>query len=206
MAGKFIIFEGLGASGKTTQIKLLTDRLHKEGFDVVNIREPGGTPFSEALRTAFLDHANLSPVTELLTLMAARRHHEETVIVPALKAGKVVICDRFDASTYANQIQGDQELSRLFTTITRSRHTLVNPNTTLYLDVSPKESYERSLDRGTTRRYDVESITHRGLIRRYLHEYAHTDPSAAIIDGTDSTIAVHETIYDRIRSLLGDHA
>lgn len=99
--GCFITLEGIDGSGKSTQARLLADRLEARGFDVVLTREPGGSPGAEEIRALVLegDPDRWSAETELLLFTAARRDHLERTIRPALEAGKVVICDRFVDST-----------------------------------------------------------------------------------------------------------
>src|SRR5437868_8068134 len=107
--GVFITFEGTEGSGKSTQIKLLADRLAKLGHEVIALREPGGTPISEEIRH-LLKHsaANraMTPETELLLMNAARAQLVREVIRPSLAAGKVVLCDRFFDSTIVYQGHG----------------------------------------------------------------------------------------------------
>ena len=95
--GLFLTFEGIDGSGKSTQCKLLADALRAEGREVVLTREPGGSPGAEEIRRLVLegDPDRWSAQTELLLFTAARRVHLERTILPALAAGKVVICDRF---------------------------------------------------------------------------------------------------------------
>ena len=113
MSGKglFISFEGIDGSGKSTQARLLADHLRGEGREVVLTREPGGSPGAEEIRALVLqgDPDRWSAHTEILLFTAARRDHLERTILPALEAGKVVICDRFADSTrmYQGLSRGD---------------------------------------------------------------------------------------------------
>ena len=95
--GLFISFEGIDGSGKSTQARLLAEHLRAQGRDVVLTREPGGSAGAEEIRRLVLegDKDRWSPETELLLFTAARRDHLERVILPAIAAGQVVICDRF---------------------------------------------------------------------------------------------------------------
>jgi dTMP kinase len=107
--GVFITFEGTEGSGKSTQIKRLADRLTKSGHEVVVLREPGGTPISEEIRTILKHSASnhaMTPEAELLLMNAARAQLVREVIHPALAAGKVVLCDRFFDSTIVYQGHG----------------------------------------------------------------------------------------------------
>jgi energy-coupling factor transporter ATP-binding protein EcfA2 len=105
MRGKFVTFEGIEGSGKSTQVKLLISYLEKEGIPYLKTREPGGTPIAEAIRKILLDPAckEMLPETELLLYNASRCQHTGELIIPALEAGKLVICDRYFDSTYAYQ-------------------------------------------------------------------------------------------------------
>src|SRR5271157_45767 len=101
--GRFITFEGIDGSGKTTQMRLLAERLRAEGRDVFETAEPGGTEVGQQIRRILLDSANqdLRPTTELLLYFASRAQNVEQCILPALSAGKIVLCDRFTDSTLA---------------------------------------------------------------------------------------------------------
>ena len=101
----FIVFEGLDHSGKSTLISALSKKLQKTDIDFVLTREPGGTALGEQIRNVVLNPygEHISPETEILLISASRRDHIEKVIVPALDAGKWVLCDRFWPSTTAFQ-------------------------------------------------------------------------------------------------------
>lgn len=105
MAGLFITLEGGEGGGKSTQSRLLKEKLEKMGRDVVLTREPGGTPEAEKIRALIVnrDGGNWTPEAETLLIFAARVMHLEQLIKPALAAGKIVICDRFTDSTRAYQ-------------------------------------------------------------------------------------------------------
>ena len=108
MKGKFITFEGSECCGKSTQSKLLYEYLQQKGYEVVFLREPGGTKVSEDIRQILLDNKNKSITgeTELLLYMASRAQTVSEVIKPALEAGKIVVCDRFLDSTIVYQGYG----------------------------------------------------------------------------------------------------
>lgn len=98
--GFFITFEGTEGSGKSTQIKLLCEKLKQDGLEVVLTREPGGCKLAEGVRSLLLDgQSEISPLAELLLFEGARAQHVSEVILPALEKGKIVICDRFIHST-----------------------------------------------------------------------------------------------------------
>lgn len=152
----FLSFEGIDGSGKSTQARLLADHLRARGSDVVLTREPGGSPGAEEIRALVLqgDPDRWSAETEILLFTAARRDHMERTILPALEAGKVVICDRFADSTrmYQGLSRGDlrgivDELHRLM--IGRE------PDLTLLIDMDPATGLARAKGRqGTEERFE----------------------------------------------------
>jgi dTMP kinase len=100
--GRFISFEGIDGAGKSTHIQAVADWFRARGADVQLSREPGGTPLAEALRELVLNQP-MGSLTELLLMFAGRRDHVETVIRPALEAGKTLLCDRFTDASFAYQ-------------------------------------------------------------------------------------------------------
>ncbi len=146
--GRFLSFEGIDGSGKSTQARLLAEALRGAGRDVVLTREPGGSPGAEEIRNLVLrgDPDRWSAETELLLFTAARRDHLERTIRPALAAGKVVICDRFADSTrmYQGLSRGDlrAKVDRL--------HALMigrEPDLTVLIDMDPETGLTRALGR-----------------------------------------------------------
>ncbi|UFS68963.1 dTMP kinase [Geomonas sp. RF6] len=107
-SGFFITFEGIEGCGKTTQLRLLKERLQSAGEEVVATREPGGCAIADKVRTILLDAENsaMTPCAELLLYAAARAQHVEEVITPALRRGGIVLCDRFTDATVAYQGHG----------------------------------------------------------------------------------------------------
>ncbi|MFK7754807.1 MAG: dTMP kinase [Sedimentitalea sp.] len=154
--GLFISFEGIDGSGKSTQARRLGDHLRGLGHDVVLTREPGGSPGAEEIRALVLegDPNRWSAHSEILLFTAARRDHLERTIVPALNAGKIVICDRFADST--RMYQG---LSRgNLRAIVDQLHALMiarEPDLTLLIDMDPDIGLTRALSRkGTEERFE----------------------------------------------------
>lgn len=154
--GLFLTFEGIDGSGKSTQCKRLAETLCLAGYDVVLTREPGGSEGAEEIRRMVLegDPDKWSAETEILLFTAARRDHLERTILPALAAGKVVICDRFADSTrmYQGLSRGD-----LRTTVDQL-HTLMigrEPDLTLLIDMDPATGLSRAKGRqGTEERFE----------------------------------------------------
>lgn len=145
--GLFITFEGGEGAGKTTQARKLKEYLEAKDLEVVLTREPGGTPEAEKIRDLLVqrDSGNWTPMTECVLFFAARQMHIETLIKPALAAGKIVICDRFTDSTRAYQGYGRGfDLSR----IEAVNNLVINnfePDLTLLFDLPVEEGLKRSL-------------------------------------------------------------
>ena len=139
--GKLITVEGIDGSGKTTQVKRLIDYLNLKGFDTILVREPGGTRAGEAIRDILLN-VDMDPVTELMLFTASRFENIKANILPALKEGKVVVCDRFTDSTMAYQGYGREILSEVLY-VQPLIDRIVKPDHTLFLDLRLEDSIER---------------------------------------------------------------
>ncbi|QGS51376.1 dTMP kinase [Spiroplasma tabanidicola] len=144
----FITLEGIDGSGKTTVSKMLKDSLIQSGHRVLLTREPGGEPLAEDIRKLILDtNQKPTPWTETLLYIAARKQHLDNVIIPALKEGIIVICDRFMDSTSAYQgyarnigIADVEEVQNIVLGLTK-------PDVTIFFDITPKEAQIRLLNR-----------------------------------------------------------
>ena len=135
MAGTFITFEGIDGSGKSTQMRLLVNSLRYQGFDVLATREPGGTPVGLRLRSALLDaQEQVDPLTELLVFAADRAQHVRRVLRPALKAGQIVLSDRYADATKAYQGAGRGFSAELISEIVQLATEGLIPDLTLLLD------------------------------------------------------------------------
>lgn len=138
----FITFEGIDGAGKSSHIDALAARLKSRGHDVVQTREPGGTPLAETLRGLVL-HQTMDALTESLLVFAARRDHLQQVIEPALARGATVLCDRFTDATFAYQGAGRgfdlAVLAQLETWVQQGRQ----PDLTLWFDLAPEVAAER---------------------------------------------------------------
>jgi len=142
---RFISFEGIDFSGKSTQIQLLKDKLIANNEEVIILREPGGTQISELIRQILLDKNNLSmtSTTEMLLYSAARNQVLNEKIIPALEAGTFVIADRFVDSTTAYQGYGRKISMEL---IQQINHVATNdflPSLTIFMDLPVEKMYDR---------------------------------------------------------------
>ena len=149
MRGIFVTFDGPDGAGKTTQLQKLAERLVADGLDVVVTREPGGTAIGEQLRAVLLNPENRSMTgrTEVLLYAAARAQHVEEKIMPALRRGAVVLCDRFIDSSIAYQAYG-HGLDRSFVTLVNRFATGgLEPDRTYMLDLPVESGRLRLLKR-----------------------------------------------------------
>lgn len=169
--GCFIVLEGPEGSGKSTLLGPLADRMRASGVDPVVVREPGGTRAAEIARQALLDPEHpVGPVAELFLYLAARADLVDTVIRPALAAGRVVLSDRFALSTEAYQMAGRGLDPTMVQAANRAATHGVRPNLTLILDLPPELGQARQLAAGKRQdRLDRESADfHRRVVEFYL--------------------------------------
>jgi dTMP kinase len=144
--GKFITFEGLDGTGKSTQMRKLAEALRAAGHKVVETREPGGTATGEKIRKVLLDSKTegVSPMAEMALMFASRAQHIAEVIQPALERGQIVLCDRFTDSTEAYQGGGRKLGSEV---VLKLHHLLcgdLQPDLTILLESDPAKSLGRA--------------------------------------------------------------
>ena len=198
----FISFEGIEGSGKSTQIELLKDFLNQKGLNPVVIREPGGTQIGEKVRDIFLTKTNeyFDPLTEVLLLYSSRKQLDTNVIKPALKAGKVVIADRFADATIAYQAYG-KSVSKDFITQLHSDLEISKPDLTFFIDISPELSKARISDRESDR-MESESIEFFSKVRSGYQACAKDSDRVITIEGTDSIEDVFVEIKEAVAKKL----
>ena len=187
MKGYFITFEGPDGSGKTTVATEVCKRLTELGYDVIHTREPGGIGISEDIRNIILDPKNtmMDAKTEALLYAASRRQHLVEKVFPAVKEGKIVICERFLDSSLAYQGYGrnlgfDEVLSINLFAIDNTY-----PDMTIYLDVDEQVGLDRLQDRSFKDRLDQESLEfhhrvsqgYREVLRRFKDRITIIDAS-----------------------------
>jgi len=202
-SGIFITFEGIDGSGKTTQINALIQHLDRAGIPYQLFREPGGTEIGEKIRDILLDnnHDNMLAVTELLLYSASRFQLTKSRIIPGLKAGKVVICDRFYDSTTAYQGYGrgiDLDfIKRLNAAATDS----LVPDRTFILDISLEERYKR-LGNKNLDRLEQEALDFHKRVRDGFLEMAMKEPERFIVlEGNRNPEVVSNEVWNTVRTL-----
>ena len=199
MNGIFITFEGTDASGKTTQIGLLSEYLEKKGVPHIVTREPGGTAIGEKIRTIILDKENseMLPATEALLYAASRAQLTGQVVRPALREGKVVISDRFLDSSIAYQGYG-RNLGDMIRRITEPAVEGLKPDLTILLKTDPAAMRKRR-DASLEDRMDSQKLEfHREVLRGYLTLSQEEPERFFVIDGERPVDEIAKAIRERV--------
>lgn len=202
--GVFITFEGDDGVGKSTHIRFLSDTLRSLGYEVVNLREPGGTSIGEQLRAIVLDpnNAEMTPEAELLIYEAARAQIVAEVIKPALRRGAVVLCDRFTDSTVAYQGYGRGLDIAFIDEANAFASAGIEPRKTLLMTCSDRSDKDRRVKRRQTKdRFDgADDAFHDAVSEGFRDILAHDDGRISVID----TSGKHSDTARRIFDSLGD--
>ena len=202
MRGKFITFEGGEGGGKSTQAARMAGYLRGKGLEVLETREPGGTPESEALRDLLVqgDPDRWSALSELLLITAARVEHVNRLIEPALARGKWVICDRFADSTLAYQgIAGELGLE-LVEQLQKLAVGATAPDVTFLLDVRAEAGLQRAEKRGGAARFEKKGAAFHQTLRDGFLALANENPQRIVlIDGEDT----FDNVWGQIEAELG---
>ena len=201
MEGAFLSMEGLDGSGKTTQMRLLTDALDRYGFEVVTSREPGGCKVSEAIREVVLsrDNVGMTDVTEALLYAAARAQHVREVIRPAIAAGKVLLCDRFVDSSVAYQGGGRELGVQRILDINAPAVDGTMPLKTVYLDIDHRESLRRRAAATELARLEMEGDSFHARTEAAYRELIARDPQRFIVvDATGTPEAIGQVIAGKV--------
>ena len=210
MAGTFITFEGIDGSGKSTQLRLLSEYLKELGCDALMTREPGGTPFGVRLRAALLDaKEEVDPLAELLVYAADRAQHVRRVLRPALQEGRVVISDRYADATAAYQGTGRGFDQQLISEIIRLATEGLVPDLTVLFDVPVEESTNRTNRRSNTKnkpdRLDIEHADFHQRVRAAYLDIAASEPDRVkVIDTSGPVEVTQERLRTIVRQFLTD--
>lgn len=209
MSGFFITLEGGEGAGKSTQIKMLKSALEDLGKEVLLTREPGGSKGGELIRPLLVSgEADWDAVSETLLFSAARRDHLTHKIWPALKEGKIVLCDRFADSTLAYQGYGRGNNSKI-QEIVKTLYKIVagdfEPDLTLILDIDPKIGLKRSCDRtdNIEKRFENMDFSFHENLRQGFLKIAKENPKRCYIVNADRTPEeVHKEIVKLVKEKL----
>lgn len=200
--GIFITFEGAEGGGKSTQIKKAATFLKNKGCSVLLLREPGGTRVSEAIRKILLDKklTEMQDVTELFLYLAARAQIVREKILPALKKGKIVICDRYEDSTIAYQGYGRKLSFADIKKCGRVARGNLKPQLTFLLDIDTKEGLKRG---GRHDRIEKEKISFHKRVRLGYLALAKKEPKRVIVlNGKMSREVIASKIQEKLKNVL----
>jgi dTMP kinase len=214
MQGRFITFEGGEGSGKSTQARLLAEVLRTRGFAVTLTREPGGSPFAEAVRGVVMSaaHAAVTPLAEALLFSAARADHLAATIRPALAAGQWVVCDRFADSTRVYQGAAAGLDSALIDALERMVVGETTPSLTIVLDLDPANGLARAHARRTphgataseTDAFEARALDFHVRLRAGFLALAAAQPSRVVaIDATPAADTVQAAIWAVVSERFG---
>ena len=185
MRGRFITFEGIDGAGKSSQIAAAVAALRTRGIDVDQSREPGGTPLGERLRELLL-HESMHLETEAMLMFAARREHLAARLLPALEAGRWVVCDRFSDATYAYQVGGRGLARDKFNALEAWVHADFQPDLTLVFDLPPAIAAARMTASGVDRdRFEREQCDFFERVREAYLERARSAPQRICVIDAD---------------------
>ncbi len=209
MTGLFITFEGGEGTGKTTQIRLLKQAMEQMGKEVLLTREPGGSEGAEKIRPLLVSgNTDWDALTEVLLFSAARRDHLVNKIWPALKEGKIVLCDRFADSTLAYQGYGrkdDKELQKKLMDLYQMIAGDFCPDLTFILDVEPEIGLKRSCNRSgnNERRFEDMDIQFHKNLRQAFLKIAQNDSKRYRIIPTDRSVDdIHKNIMEIVKQYV----
>jgi dTMP kinase len=200
--GKLIVFEGGEYAGKTTQLKILAEKLRQEGYSVVETKEPGcATEKCQAIRKILVDpNKNISPEEELDLFIKDREDHFKKIVIPALRSGKIVLCDRCSPSTISYQHYGrGLDITDILVKDAKARHN-IGFDLVILLDIDPVVAASR---RSAESRFELENMEFHQKVRNgYLEQARHDPEHWLVIDATKPTEVVSEEIWKRVASIF----
>ncbi len=205
MSGFFIVFEGADGSGKSTQMRYLAEYLESVGVNVLSTREPGGCPVAEEIREIVLskDEKQMEAVTEALLYAAARAEHVRQVIMPALKAGKIVLCDRFLLSSLAYQGYGRELGVDLVRRINEPAIAGCLPDLTIFINISPDKAFARMNELKERDRLERAGMSfHERVFNGYIELSKSED--VIFVDAQGTKHETREIIKQKILPILND--
>ena len=202
----FCVIEGIDGSGKTSLIENLQDRLQAKGLSPCLTREPGGTPIGEKIRQILLEKSSdpPEPLTETLLYYSDRAQHIQTVLKPALQAGRWVLSDRYWASTLAFQCGGRGLDASLFTRLNELVCASLQPDIWLLLDLPVEQALKRLSRLKSLDRFEVETQDFHQRVRDYYLKLSRESKNWLVLDASLSPEKVAETAWRHIeeRGLL----
>lgn len=201
--GKFITFEGIDGAGKSTHLAWATDKLRGQGVGLIVTREPGGTVLGEQLRKILLaGDQRIHPETEALMMFTSRRQHLEDVIRPALHRGDWVLCDRFTDASFAYQGGGRGVAKDKLEALERWVHPDLQPDLTLYFDVSAELGQSRVARVRSPDRFEREDVGFFSRVREaYLDRLQQWPKRIVRLDGSKPIADIQQEIGKRLLTI-----
>ncbi len=206
--GLLITLEGIEGAGKSSHIQFIAEQLQQSDRDVLLTREPGGTTLGEGIRDLLLkkNEESMLDETELLLMFAARAQHVQQVILPAIIAGKIVICDRFTDSSYAYQGGGRgislEKIQQLEKWVFSGVLSGFKPDLTLLLDLSVATGLSRARDRSDADRFETETVNFFHDVRDAFLKIAQVNPDRVSVVNAEQDI---EAVQSSILKVLKEH-
>ena len=207
--GKFITIEGIEGVGKTTNMTFIEEWLNRKNISYISTREPGGTPIGEDIRDLLLSprdelvHEN----TELLLMFAARAQHLAEVIMPSLRRGEWVVCDRFTDATYAYQGGGRGVPYKRISILESLVQGDLRPDLSLLLDIPVNQGLERALYRSKPDRFEQEKVEFFQRVRNsYLSKSSDFPEQYRLIDASKTLLEVQLQVKDTLEVFLSETA
>lgn len=202
--GIFVTFEGIEGSGKSTQVKILAEKLQKEGFKTITTFEPGDTEFGKKIREILLSPSLIiNPLSELLLYFADRVQHVSEKINPYISEGFIVISDRFTDSTLAYQGYGRGISLELINNLNKFLLNELKPELTILLDLPAEQGLARNRNINKNDKFELENISFHNKVREGFLKLAVKEPERFIIvDATKTVREIASEIYEKIRQRL----
>lgn len=210
MRGKFITFEGIDGSGKSTQLRMLASELRLRGADVLTTMEPGGTPLGRRLREVFLEtEETVAPLAELLLFAADRAQHVNLLIKPSLEQGRIVISDRFADATFAYQGAGRGFSEETVNQIIKIATGGLKPDLTLFFDISVDRAISRTNSRSNSEtvknRMDTETVEFYERVRSAYLKLAEAEKARfRILDANGSIAEIKTEVLEIVTNFLNN--
>lgn len=202
--GLFISFEGVDGCGKSTQVKLLKDKLLTKNKKVELVREPGGLKISEEIRSILLNPNNhsMNHQTEALLMIASRAQLTQEVIRPFLKKGKIVIADRFSDSTLAYQGGGRNLDIEILKKVNKFATKSLVPHITFLIDINPKDAIARA-GKTSPDRIEEAGVSFQNKVQKtYLSLAQEFSNRFIVLDGYKTIASIHSNIWNKIKKIL----
>jgi dTMP kinase len=198
--GRFITLEGGEGAGKSTNARFIKAWLEQRGREVILTREPGGSPLAEAIRGVVLQSwtEGMPQLTEALLMFSARSAHLEATVLPALEAGRDVICDRFVDSSYAYQGAGNGFSIAKLQALEEMVLGELRPDLTIVFDLDPETGLQRARSRGEQNRFEDETLAFMQRVRQAFLDRAKAQPARYAVLDAGNDLAVTQSALIKI--------